>query len=106
MRDFIIWWDDVEWEIREVGLENYRSLKGEFIELFANCIVKDKKLVYIHDISLRDDDIKIVSNLDIFNEECKFFINSKNFLEPFAEDKNNFFIGNFIDSLKYLKDFT
>ena len=103
MRDFIIWWDDVEWEIREVGLDNYLNLKGEYIGLFANCIAKDKKLVYIHNISLIDDDIRVASNLDIFKEECRFFINGKSFLEPFAEDENNFFIGNFIDALEYLK---
>ena len=104
VRDFIIWYDDIEWEIRESGLEDYSKFKQHKSDLFAHLLIKDSKIVYMHDISLSDEDIKSASLLDICNEECRFFVNSSSFLKNTIQKEAESFKGSFIDALKYVKE--
>ena len=105
VRDFLIWMDDVEWEIREIGLENYKELKGLDIDAFANIRVKNGKLSYIQDISIRDEDIEKAKKEELFNEICNFTHNDKDFLKNVASKDGKSFKGTFIDALNYIKNF-
>ncbi len=104
VRDFLIWMDDVEWEIREVGLEDYTKLKWPGIDAFANIRVKEGKLAYVHDISLRDEDIKRVKKEKLFSEICNFTHNDTKFLKNIAQKDGKKFQGTFIEALEYIKE--
>lgn len=93
MRNFLIWFDDYEWEIRELGCENYQLLKDsdKYYGFYTTKINKDGKLVYINAETLTN---RMFKNLDeLFNEECNFI----------HKDKKSF-KGTFFDALNYIKE--
>jgi len=103
MRDFIIWIDSVnEWEIREVGLKDYTTLKPLNIDAFANIRVSNNKIAYLHDLDIKVKDIDTVSKEPLFNEECNFYINNPNFLKEYPQKNAKKFQGTFIDALNYI----
>jgi len=105
LRKFIIWFDDIEWEIREVGLDDYKKFTSYHIILFANFRIRNNKIVYLQDINITDYDIKKASKFNIFKEKCKFYINNSDYLENSIQNKSKNFEGSFIDALKYIKKY-
>ena len=103
VRDFLIWMDDVEWEIREVGLDDYTKLKWAGIEAFGNIRVKNGKLAYVQDIAIRDEYMEIVKKEKLFSEVCNFTHNDKSFVKNIAQKDGKKFQGTFIDALNYIK---
>lgn len=91
-RDFLIWFDDDEWEIRELGCEDYQAFKDskKYYGFYSTKINKDGKLVYFNGECLTS---RMFEDLDmLFEEECNFV----------HEDKKSF-VGSFIDALEYIK---
>lgn len=102
-REFIIWMDFTEWEIRAVGLDDYSSLK--YIETglnFAHCNASGDEILYIHDINLID--LEKAEKEPRFLGEYVFYINEANFLKNTPQDKNRKFQGSFYDALKYINE--
>lgn len=88
-------YDKCDWFIELAGvddLSNYPSFSGTIDYSFAKSrSTKDKKIAYLFDIDVRDDDLQKAQDDERFKEICEF-----------KHDKHSF-KGTFIDALEYIK---
>jgi len=104
VRDFLIWSDGYEWEIREVGCEDYSIYDDtkEYYGFYFSKVNDKGQLVFINADCFNDD---MFENLDeLFEEECNFTLNDKEFMKNIAQSDKDSFKGTFIEALKIAKE--
>lgn len=104
VRNFLIWQDGNEWEIRESGLETYQNAKSLDIGVFGISKQKDKKIIYLMGIVLLNEEIEAIKEIEAFKEVCKFTYNETWFTQNKIQPNGHSFTGNFIEALEFLQN--
>ncbi len=103
VRDYIIYADGNDFEIRLVGCDDYRKYKSSDIPAFGILKVDDKGLVYIYDICV-EIYFEEAKKHDAFYQKANFYIQPLGDLGCYPNQKAKHFEGSFIDALELIKD--
>ncbi len=103
VRDYIIYADEADFEIRLVGCDSYKKYKGSDIPAFGILKADDKGLVYIYDICV-EIYLKEAKKHEAFYQKANFYIQPLGDLSCYPNPKAKQFKGTFIDALELIRD--